>query len=243
MYFCTLEAKIQTKTAYFYDKANEQEALGTAMNKTEMFFEKNSKSMIIALLALFVLAAAIFGYRQLISQPRERKAAEMIAQAQYRFESTTPEYQLALEGDANGPGFLDVIDQYGSTRAGNLAKHYAGICYLRLGDLDNAATYLAKYKPAKGIPAEIVNAQNIGLQGDIAVEKGDYAAAIKLFEKAAKVSDNNLTAPMYLRKAALAANAMGNKEQALGFAQRIQNEFPASAEAQNAEKLMGTIQQ
>ena len=199
--------------------------------------------MIIALLALFVLAAAIFGYRQLISQPRERKAAEMIAQAQYRFESTTPEYQLALEGDANGPGFLDVIDQYGSTRAGNLAKHYAGICYLRLGDLDNAAAYLAKYKPAKGIPAEIVNAQNIGLQGDIAVEKGDYAAAIKLFEKAAKVSDNNLTAPMYLRKAALAANAMGNKEQALGFAQRIQNEFPASAEAQNAEKLMGTIQQ
>ena len=224
-------------------KQNEQEALGTAMNKTEMFFEKNGKSMIIALLALFVLAAAIFGYRQLISQPRERKAAEMIAQAQYRFESTTPEYQLALEGDANGPGFLDVIDQYGSTRAGNLAKHYAGICYLRLGDLDNAATYLAKYKPAKGIPAEIVNAQNIGLQGDIAVEKGDYAAAIKLFEKAAKVSDNNLTAPMYLRKAALAANAMGNKEQALGFAQRIQNEFPASAEAQNAEKLMGTIQQ
>ena len=83
-------------------KQNEQEALGTAMNKTEMFFEKNSKSMIIALLALFVLAAAIFGYRQLISQPRERKAAEMIAQAQYRFESTTPEYQLALEGDANG---------------------------------------------------------------------------------------------------------------------------------------------
>ena len=34
-------------------KQNEQEALGTAMNKTEMFFEKNSKSMIIALLALF----------------------------------------------------------------------------------------------------------------------------------------------------------------------------------------------
>ncbi len=30
-------------------KQNEQEALGTAMNKTEMFFEKNSKSMIIAL--------------------------------------------------------------------------------------------------------------------------------------------------------------------------------------------------
>ena len=222
-------------------KQNEQEALGTAMNKTEMFFEKNSKSMIIALLALFVLAAAIFGYRQLISQPRERKAAEMIAQAQYRFESTTPEYQLALEGDANGPGFLDVIDQYGSTRAGNLAKHYAGICYLRLGDLDNAATYLAKYKPAKGIPAEIVNAQNIGLQGDIAVEKGDYAAAIKLFEKAAKVSDNNLTAPMYLHKAGLAEQAQGNEQKAAAFYEEILTSYPASMEARDAEKLLGSI--
>lgn len=224
-------------------KQNEQEALGTAMNKTEMFFEKNSKTMIIVLLALFVLAAAIFGYRQLISMPRERKAAEMIAQAQYRFESATPEYQLALEGDANGVGFLDVVDQYGSTPTGNLAKHYAGICYLRLGDLDNAAAYLAKYKPSKGIPAQIINAQNLGLQGDIAVEKGDYAAAIKLFEKAVKSSDNNLTAPMYLRKAALAANAMGDKKQAIAFAERIQNEFPESAEAQNADKLIGTIEQ
>ena len=221
----------------------EQETLGEAMNKTELFFQKNGRLVTYIFLALLVIAALVFGYRSLIAQPRIEKAAEMIAQAQARFEAENPDFELALQGDANGPGFLDVIDQYGSTRAGNLAKHYAGICYLRLGDLDNAAAYLAKYKPAKGIPAEIVNAQNIGLQGDIAVEKGDYAAAIKLFEKAAKVSDNNLTAPMYLRKAALAANAMGNKEQALGFAQRIQNEFPASAEAQNAEKLMGTIQQ
>ena len=221
----------------------EQETLGEAMNKTELFFERNGRTMSYVFLGLLVLAALVFGYRSLILQPRATKAAEMIAEAQSRFEAENPDFELALQGDANGAGFLDVIEQYGSTPSGNLARHYAGICYLRLGDLDNAATYLAKYKPAKGIPAEIVNAQNIGLQGDIAVEKGDYAAAIKLFEKAAKVSDNNLTAPMYLRKAALAANAMGNKEQALGFAQRIQNEFPASAEAQNAEKLMGTIQQ
>lgn len=221
----------------------EPESLGEAMNKTELFFQKNGRLVTYIFLALLVIAALVFGYRSLIAQPRIEKAAEMIAQAQARFEAENPDFELALQGDANGAGFLDVIDQYGSTPSGNLAKHYAGICYLRLGDLDNAAAYLAKYKPAKGIPAEIVNAQNIGLQGDIAVEKGDYAAAIKLFEKAAKVSDNNLTAPMYLRKAALAANAMGNKEQALGFAQRIQNEFPASAEAQNAEKLMGTIQQ
>lgn len=220
-----------------------EESIGIAMSRTELFFEKNGKALTLGLIVLVLLGGLWVGYRNLVSKPRHEKAAELLAQAQNKFEADDADYTVALNGDDNGAGFLEVIERYGSTPAGNLAKHYAGICYLRLGDLDNAAAYLAKYKPAKGIPAEIVNAQNIGLQGDIAVEKGDYAAAIKLFEKAAKVSDNNLTAPMYLRKAALAANAMGNKEQALGFAQRIQNEFPASAEAQNAEKLMGTIQQ
>jgi tetratricopeptide (TPR) repeat protein len=221
----------------------EQETLGEAMNKTELFFERNGRTMSYVFLGLLVLAALVFGYRSLILQPRATKAAEMIAEAQNRFEGENPDFEMALLGDDNAAGFLDVIEKYGSTPSGNLAKHYAGICYLRTGDLENAAKYLAKFSQLKGIPGELINAQNYGLQGDIAVEKGDYAAAIKLFEKAAKVSDNNLTAPMYLRKAALAANAMGNKEQALGFAQRIQNEFPASAEAQNAEKLMGTIQQ
>lgn len=248
MYFCALNRrKIKTKIttmAKIQNAANStEESIGIAMSRTELFFEKNGKALTLGLIVLVLLGGLWVGYRNLVSKPRHEKAAELLAQAQNKFEADDADYTVALNGDDNGAGFLEVIERYGSTPAGNLAKHYAGICYLRLGDLDNAAAYLAKYKPAKGIPAEIVNAQNIGLQGDIAVEKGDYAAAIKLFEKAAKVSDNNLTAPMYLRKAALAANAMGNKEQALGFAQRIQNEFPASAEAQNAEKLMGTIQQ
>ena len=221
----------------------EQETLGEAMNKTEFFFEKNGRMLSYVFLGLLVLAALVFGYRALIVSPRAEKAAEMIAEAQYRFEDQNADYALALEGDANGAGFLEVIEKYGSTPSGNLAKHYAGICYLKAGDLENAAKFLARYSPVKGIPGALINAQNYGLQGDIAVEQKDYAKAVKFYEKAVKAADNNLTAPMYLRKAALAANAMGNKEQALGFAQRIQNEFPASAEAQNAEKLMGTIQQ
>lgn len=222
---------------------NEQEGLGAVLNKTEMFFEKNSKKVIYLLLALFVIAAAIFGYWQLISQPRDSKAAEMMAQAQYRFEAQAPDYTLALEGDANGPGFLDVIEKYGSTPSGNLAKHYAGICYLQLGDLENAAAYLAKYKPAKGIPAQIINAQNLGLQGDVAVEQGNYEEAIKFFEKAVKASENNLTAPTYLRKAALAAKALGNTDQAIELLERISTEFPESAEARNVERMIGSFQQ
>ncbi len=218
------------------------ETLGEAMNKTELFFEKNGRKMTYIFLVLLVLAALVYGYRVLIVHPRVEKAAEMIAEAQNRFDAQNPDFELALTGDANGAGFLDVIEKYGSTPSGNLAKHYAGICYLRTGDLENAAKYLAKFSPLKGIPGAIVNAQNYGLQGDVAVEQQDYAAAVKFYDQAVKAADNNMTAPMYLRKAGLAAQAQGNNEQAAAYFEEILTSYPASMEARDAEKLLGTIE-
>lgn len=218
-----------------------QETLGEAMNKTELFFENNGRKLSYILLALVVLGALVYVYRALVTLPRAEKAAEMIAEAQARFDSATPDFGLALEGDENGAGFLDVAEQYGSTPSGNLAKHYAGICYLRQGDLENAAKYLAKFAPVKGIPGALINAQNLGLQGDVAVERGDYAAAVKFYEKAVKAADNNLTAPMFLRKAGLAAQAQGDGARAAGFYQRIVTSYPASMEAREAEKLLGNV--
>lgn len=218
-----------------------QESLGEAMNKTELFLEKNGRTMSYVIVALFLLAALIYGYRALIVAPRAEKAAAMIAQAQSLFESETPDYELALAGDANGAGFLDVVEQFGGTPSGNLAKHYAGICYLRLGDLEQAAAYLAKFSPVSGIPGAIVNAQNYGLQGDVAVEQQNYAQAVKFYNKAVKASDNNLTAPMYLRKAALAEQAQGNKAAAAALLERILASYPSSMEAREAEKLLGGV--
>lgn len=220
----------------------EEETLGSAMSKTEAFFEENASKVMYTLLVLLVLAAAIFGYKKLISEPRIEKAAAMLADAQYRFESTTPDFELALYGDENGAGFLDVIDQYGSTPAGNLAKHYAGICYLRLGELDKAAEYLAKYSQVRGIPGAVINAQNLGLQGDVAVDKGNYAAAVKFYDKAVAAADNNYTAPLYLRKAALALRAEGKNAEAKARLERIMNEYPMSSDAREADKLLGTVE-
>ena len=218
-----------------------QETLGEAMNRTELFLEKHGRTMSYAILALFVLAGLIFGYRATIVAPRAEKAAELMAEAQRRFESQTPDYELALLGDANGAGFLDVIGQYGSTPSGNLAKHYAGICNLHMGDLENAAAYLAKFSSVRGLPGEIINAQNLGLQGDVAVEMKDFAKAVKYYAKAVEASDNNLTAPMYLYKAALAEQAQGRKPEAAVLLERILASYPMSMEARDAEKLLGSV--
>ena len=219
----------------------EPEVLGEAMSKTELFIENNGRKMTYVFLALLVLGLAIYGYRSLVVSPRAEKAAELIAEAQARFNVETPDFELALNGDANGTGFLDVVDQYGSTVSGNLAKHYAGICYLRMGDLENAAAYLKKYKAVKGEVGAIINAQNYGLQGDVAVEQGDYKSAVSFYNKAVKAAENNLTAPMYLRKAGLAEQAAGNNAAALEYYEQITEQYPASMEAREADKLIGSI--
>ncbi len=194
-----------------------------------------------ALLGLIVLAALVFGYRSLVVAPRAEKAADLLAQAQARIETPTPDYALALEGDENGPGFLEVANRYGATPAGNLARHYAGVCYLRTGDLDNAEAFLAKYKRVKGLPGSLVNAQNLGLRGDIAVERGAYAEAVKFYDKAVAAAENDLTCPMYLRKAGLAERALGNRKQAAEYFQRILDRYPASFDAREAEQLLGSV--
>lgn len=217
----------------------QETAVEEAVSKTESFFEENSKLVVCILAAIFILAGGIYGYRKFVAEPRIEKAANMISEAQYRLEAPNPDYLLALEGDENGAGFLDVIGNYGSTPSGNLAKHYAGICYLHLGDLDAAAEYLVKYSPVKGLPGQIVNAQNLGLQGDIAVEQGNLDKAAKLFAKAVKASDNSYTAPLYLRKQGLVLQAQGKEKEAAEVFQQILNNYPASAEAREVEKLIG----
>ena len=98
------------------------------------------------------------------------------------------------------------------------------------------------FSPLKGIPGAIVNAQNYGLQGDVAVERQDYASAVKFYDKAVEAADNNLTAPMYLRKAGLAEQAQGNDAKAAAYYEEILTSYPASLEAREAEKLLGTIE-
>ena len=217
-------------------------AVAEAVSRTETFFENNGKKVVIALVVLVLIVAAGYAYKKLVIDRNAERAAELIVEAQYNFEGATPDYSLALNGDDNVAGFLNVIEQYGSTPAGDLAKHYAGICYLRLGDKENAAKYLADYKEAAGIPAAIVNAQNFGLRGDIAADSGDYAEAVKLYKKAVAASDNEFTAPLYLYKEGLALIALGNKDEAVKCLERISTEYPSAVEAREAEKLLGATE-
>lgn len=217
-------------------------AVEEAVNKTEAFFEKNGKNILIAVLAVVILVCCGYAYKKLVVDKKAEKALELIVSAQDRLNDPNPDFSLALNGDENGVGFLDIVEKYGNTPAGNLAKHYAGECYLHLGELDNAEKMLTGFNAVDGLPGEIVNAQNLGLQGDVASERGDYEKAAKLYDKAVKASKNNYTAPLYLYKEALALKACGELAKAKECIETLSSNYPNALEARDAEKFLGTLE-
>ena len=111
----------------------------SALTKTEQFLEANSKLIGILIGAIVVISVGYMGLNKFYLEPRSTNAQEQMFMAQNYFEKDS--FNLALNGDGNNPGFLDIIDEYGSTDAGNLANYYAGISYLHMGQYDNAIQY------------------------------------------------------------------------------------------------------
>ena len=209
---------------------NQQEDFATeTTSKIEKFFAKHGIKVVIALAVVLVGVGGWFIW-DYIQNKKEMAAKEAIWTKQANLSVETPDNQLVIDG------FLSIVKNHEGTKAANIANHYLGIQYLRIGDLENANKYLKAYEAVEGsIYAEIINAQNIGLQGDVAVEQGDYAAAAQLFQKAVSASGNSFTAPYYLYKQALALEATGDVEGAKACYKTISEKYPESVEFTKAE--------
>jgi tetratricopeptide (TPR) repeat protein len=212
-----------------------------ALGRTELWFEQNWKTLAICIAAVLVVAAGIYAYEGLYKVPRGKKAADAMFVAEQLF--IAEDFSTALNGDGTNLGFVDVASLYSGTREGRLAAHYAGVCYLKAGELDNALEYLGKYRAVRGVPGEVINAQNEGLKGDVYVQKGDYATAITHFRRAVDAADNVLTTPLYLKKLGLALEASGDYAGAVAAYKRVSDNYPSSLEARDIEKYSSAAEQ
>ncbi|MBQ3382427.1 MAG: tetratricopeptide repeat protein [Bacteroidales bacterium] len=211
-------------------KANVAEAL----SKTEMFFEKNKKTIGYVAGGIIVVAALIYAWYSLIYSPKQKEAVDQlfVAERYFRLDS----FNLALNGDGNSLGFAQVIEKYGK-KAGNAAYFDAGICCLRLGDNDKAIDYLKSYSTSDNI----MKARAKAAIGDAMVNKGEIAASVSYFEEAANIS-NNIFSAGYLQKAGICYEELGQFDKALAAYNRIKNEFPNSPEGMEIQKYISRVE-
>lgn len=210
------------------------ENVESALTKTEQFIEDNQKLISFAAIALIVIVGGYWAFKKLYMQPLQKEAQENIFQAQQYFQ--TDSFNLALNGDGMNLGFLDIIDQYGATDVGELSEYYAGICYLNLGNYEDAIDYLNDF--STGEP--VLNATAQGAKGDAYLESGNTEQAINWYKKASSL-DNELVAPLYLFKLGLLYEETGQKENALETYTKIKEKYENSYEARQIDKYITRV--
>jgi len=207
--------------------------LGEVYTRTELFLEKNKKALTIGVGALVVVVGGLFGYRKFVAEPRARTASELMWKAEYYFEVDS--LTKALEGDGEWPGFLLIASEYGGTPSGKLAHFHLGAIHMRQGDYELAAAHYEK----ASVKDDVLRAMAVGGIGDAYVELGREAEAVKRFEKAADMTVNEFTTPMYLMKAGLLHKKAGNWKGAAKVFSRLAREFPNHTDAAQARKYAG----
>src|SRR4030042_3861540 len=112
------------------------------LTKTEQFLEQNYKLLLYVLGGVVVLVG-LFWLGRIYLNGRNNEAQSQMYQAERYLEMDS--LNLALNGDGNYLGFLDIANDYKFHNAGNLARYSAGVCYLHLGQYQDAIEYLEKY--------------------------------------------------------------------------------------------------
>ena len=164
------------------EQKNQNEHLNVedALTQSEAFLVKYKNAIIGGVVAVIIIVAGFIMYKNLYAEPREEKAQAALFKGQEYFEQDA--YEQALNGDSIGyVGFLKVADEYSGTKAANLAKAYAGICYAQLGQLDKAASTLlsAADKADNNSLSPIFLMQ----AGEILVKQGKYDDAVNAYTK------------------------------------------------------------
>ena len=170
-------------------------AVESTLTKTEKFIEENQKILTIIIGAIVVVIGGYIAYKNFYMVPREKEAQSQMFAAQQYFEKDS--FNLALKGDGNYLGFLYIADSYGSTKAGNLANYYIGICYLKTGQFQKAIDYLEDFSSDDQYVGPIAK----GAMGDCYMELGKTDKAIDCYVSAAKMQDTRLTSPGFYQKA------------------------------------------
>ena len=211
------------------------EMVNEVVSSSEKFLVKNQKTIISVLVAVIAFIAIVLSVKQFYFEPREAKAHEAMFQSVLAFEKDSMD--LALNGNDEFDGLLAVIDNYGSTEAGNLACAYAGLAYYEKGEYENAKNYLSKFSANDVLLAPAVTAAI----GNALVNMDNAAEAVKYFEKAAKEAANEVFSPLYLIKAANVYEKLGDKAAALRVYEQIKKEYPTSQQASTIDAYIERV--
>ena len=217
-------------------------SLDEGASRTEAWVEKNQKPIFIGIAIVVIAVLGYLGYKKFIQEPKELEASNEMYQAQTYFNEAVAGnvekdslFNLSLNGGEGKYGFLDIIDNYSGTKAGNLAHYYAGMAYLNTNKYQEAIDELEDFDSDDMMLGPLAK----GSIGDAFMQLDQPEEALSFYVKAAEAKANDFTTPRFLLKAATVAISLGKNDDAVKYLTRIQEDYSASTAAQEVPLYLG----
>ena len=217
------------------EQKNQNEHLNVedALTQSEAFLIKYKNAIIGGVVAVIILVAGFIMYKNLYAEPREEKAQAALFKGQEYFEQDA--FEQALNGDSIGyTGFLKVADDYSGTKAANLAKAYAGICYAQLGKYEEAVKMLDSFNGKDQMVAPAI----LGAAGNCYAQLGQLDKAASTLLSAADKADNNTLSPIFLIQAGEILVKQGKYDDAVNAYTKIKDKYFQSYQAMDIDKYI-----
>ena len=204
-----------------------------ALKSAETTWKKIQKPVTAVITGIVIGVAGWFGYQEYIMKPKEEKAAEAIYKAEQYFAMDSS--RLVLNGDGQNKGVLNVISNFGGTKAANLAHYYAGVSYLKLGEFEKAIAQLKDFST----DAKQIQLLAYGCLGDAYSEVNKKEDAIAAYKNAANAFDKDENnSSEFLFRAALLSETTGKTKEALELYKELKNKYPKTDKGFQADKYI-----
>jgi tetratricopeptide (TPR) repeat protein len=217
------KSKNQDEDAIDQDEVVFEEETGQSSGETapKTLMEKYRNLWIIGGAAvLLTIAYFVYQWSQRDNMNQEAQAEMIMPVVNYERDSMA----LAINGDGQ-QSLLDIVEDYGATDAGNLARYYLGTAYLKSGNLEDGISALEEYKKGRSL----VSAAAYGALGYAYEQKNEFEEAAKNYQEAARTpKENSYSTPFYLMQAGRNLESAGKAEEALEVYQRIREKYPLS---------------
>lgn len=219
-------------------KEIKQDTLLTTYVKTTGFYYENKKYVNYAVTAVVVLAVAVVIFINNRRSNNEKAGAELsrVITVMDAAPADPGTLHAAIDGkpEQGIMGLKSIVDNYGGTDAGDLARYYLAGAYYRLGDFANALDQYDRYSA----PDKLLDAG--ARAGEAACHEAlkEYADAAELYDDAARINPDGVAAPEYLNSAARCYGAAGKPEEAVKLLKKLREDYPKSTYARDADRAI-----
>ncbi len=220
-------------------KELKEDPILTSIGQAKTFYESYRKYISYAVTALIVVVVGVVIFMN-NRRANDEKAATELGKVYRIYDagaSDKTQYAVAINGQPERGimGLKKIVDEYGGSHSGELARFYLANAYFNSGQYDEAL------KNFESFSSDDRSLRASAMAGSAACyeAKHDMAKAAGKYEQAASVAgtDGALT-PEYINNAGRAYGLAGEKEKAVEIFKRLKKDYPTSTFARDADRYI-----